>query len=336
MRVLRTAWLTTNRNCNNRCNWCYAKETWGSNCMMNIDDAKLAVDELQKNGIKRIVLIGGEPTIYPNFFELLSYIREKEIPVYIPTNGRIFHNIEFAEKLSQIGINGVDISIKAVNKEEYLKNTNVDGFNQMIEGYHNLVKLGIKVTASYVITSNDEQKFDKLVELLVKENISPINIQFVKPVLGVQESNSNMSIDEMGKFVEYVYNRLKDTNINYKIEVSFPICMIDRDVLDKLIKEGIIRNCCQVPKGTGLNFDEKFKIIPCNHFAEYPLSDESINLNDFHNEVDRVLESDLAKSFRELSSSYPTVKCQTCKDWDICGGGCFTRWLTTDPNEYIT
>ena len=336
MRKLRTAWLTTNRNCNNRCNWCYAKNTWDNKCMMDINDAKLAVDELQNNGIKRIVLIGGEPTIYPYFFELLSYIREKEIPVYIPTNGRIFHNMEMAEKISKIGIDGVDVSIKAVDKEEYLKSTNVDGFNQMIEGYHNLKKYGINVVASYVITSNDEKKFDKLVELLIKENVSRINIQFVKPVLGVKESDTDMAIDEMGKFVKYIYNRLKDLDIKYTIEVSFPICMIDKDVLENLIKEGLIVNCCQVPKGTGINFDENFKIIPCNHFADYPLSDTSINLENFHDEVDKVLESDLAEQIRKLSSSYPTKKCQTCNEWNICGGGCFTRWLTTDPNKYIS
>lgn len=335
MRKLSTAWLTTNRNCNNQCSWCYAKNTWHNKCMMEFEKVKETVDRLYENGIKRIVLIGGEPTLYPHFFETVEYIRSKNIPVCIPSNGRIFSNINFCKKMADAGISSVDISIKAIDEESYKQSTGVDGFKQMINGYHNLKNIGIPVIASYVITKYDENEFDKLIELLKKEDFSPVTIQFVKPTLKLENCEQIMSILDMGKSVEYIYNRINNTNIEYRFEISFPICMIDRGVFEALVKSGRIANCCQVPKGTGINFDENFKVIPCNHFAEFPLSDKPVDVKNFNEEVDSILESELAMKVRQLSSSYPTVKCQTCKDWYICGGGCFTRWLSADPNEYI-
>ncbi|MBE5821367.1 MAG: radical SAM protein [Clostridiales bacterium] len=334
MKNFGVAWLTTNRNCNNNCSWCYARNQLSSKCKMDIEMAKMAVDKLKMRGVRKIVLIGGEPTIYPNFIELVKYIHVKDIKVVVASNGRIFKNIEFAQKAKEAGIDSVDISIKATDKKTYIDNTCADGFQEMIDGYHNLKKVGIKVTASYVIVNDSTEEFDKLIYFLEKENFTSISLQFVKPCLSLEEKDSIMSVDKMGKFVTYIYNRMKQTNINYGIEVSFPICMIEEEIWDKLVIENRISNCCHVPKGIGINFDENFKIIPCNHFAEFPFSEIPVDFNK-ENSIEEIMESEVVKEFRNIARSYPTVKCQTCDKWNICGGGCFTRWLTEDPNVYI-
>lgn len=71
--MINGAWLTTNRSCNNRCEWCYAQNAIGNE--MDIDDAKKCVDVLKELKVKHIVLIGGEPTIYSHLIELLKYIK---------------------------------------------------------------------------------------------------------------------------------------------------------------------------------------------------------------------------------------------------------------------
>ena len=70
------AWLTTNRTCNNKCKWCY---TYNYNCndiIMDNDKLKKTVDELKKIGIKKIILIGGEPSINKNIIDIIKYIKE--------------------------------------------------------------------------------------------------------------------------------------------------------------------------------------------------------------------------------------------------------------------
>lgn len=334
MKNFNSAWLTTNRTCNNSCDWCYAKNTLNSHCMMSFEEAKIAVDELCRRGVKRVILIGGEPTIYPHFFELAKYIKSKKMTVSVPSNGRRFKNLEFAKRAKDAEIDNIDISIKALTEEEYHKNTHSYGLQEMIDGYHNLKKVGVHVTSSYVIVSDDTNEFDKLVEFLEKNEFSMVALQFVKPTLELGKENDIMSIKQMGNMVNYIYNRMKNSNVDYVLEISFPICLIDPEVFDNLTKEHKVINCCHVPRGTGINIDENFKIIPCNHFAEFPFSDKPV---DFSNpdSLDEIMESDIVKEFREKTQCYPAEKCATCDKWNICGGGCFTRWLSVNPNDYI-
>lgn len=329
-----TAWLTTNRTCNNRCNWCYAKNSLDSKTIMNLEQAKSLVDELKKRMVKRIILIGGEPTVYPYFTTLVKYIHNHDIRVSVATNGRKFSDLSFAQEVLNSGINGIDISLKAISEEEYFKNTGSYGLNEMISGYENLIKLGFSPSVSYVIVDDNHEKFDDLVSFIIKNKFTNFSFQFVKPVLKINQQEKLLDLRRMGNFVEYIYNSLNSTKINYTIEVSFPLCLIDKKILNMLIKENRIVNCCHVPRGTGINFDENFKIIPCNHFNEFPFSDSPIDLNK-QNSIEKVMNSKSVNTFRYKARCYPTLKCQKCNLWEQCGGGCFTRWLTLDPNDYI-
>ena len=53
----------------------------------------------------KIILTGGEPTIHPNFFEILAFIREKYPPVIIEldTNGRRFCYPYFTKRVLSFG-----------------------------------------------------------------------------------------------------------------------------------------------------------------------------------------------------------------------------------------
>ena len=65
-----TVWLTLNRKCNNNCSWCYAQRAEKEE--MDFKKAKMCIGNLAALGIKNIVLIGGEPTIYPQIIEIIQ------------------------------------------------------------------------------------------------------------------------------------------------------------------------------------------------------------------------------------------------------------------------
>lgn len=72
---VKSAWFTTNRSCNNNCEWCYAQNAEIRNSNMDFEEAKKMLDYLAKEGISKIVLIGGEPTMYEHFVDIIKYIR---------------------------------------------------------------------------------------------------------------------------------------------------------------------------------------------------------------------------------------------------------------------
>ena len=160
-----------------------------------------------------------------------------------------------------------------------------------------------------------------------------IVFQFVKPVV---EPNSQaiMSMQDMGEMVGQIYNLMLSNGIKYKMEVSFPLCLIEEEILNKLIDENRINTCCHVQAGRGIVFDTDFRILLCNHFIDYHYSDVKAGELGVEEIMD-VFNSDVAKTFRKTASYYPSKLCSKCEKWDICGGGCFTRWLFENPEEVI-
>ncbi|MDO5556899.1 MAG: radical SAM protein [Clostridia bacterium] len=333
MGKIKTAWLTTNRTCNNNCEWCYAQNKF-DNSIMDFEKSKRAVDLLKKNGISKIVLIGGEPTIYSHFFDLISYVKQKKLSLAIATNGRMFKNYEFSKKVVDLGVDSVNISLKAIDEESYKKNTRCYGLTEMLDGYKNLKRLSFNPSVSYVIVNDDILELRALIKLLKENEISRIFLQFVKPV--VEENNlvNPNEIIKMGRFLTTIYNEMECNDIDYNVEVSFPLCLIEKDILLKLIAENRIRTGCHIQNGSGIVFDTEFKVLPCNHFANYPFDNSSIDLLD-NNSINKLWNSDEVKIFRKRAQCYPSKQCIECELWNKCGGGCFTRWLFTDLSEVL-
>ena len=327
-----TIWLTTNRSCNNRCEWCYAKNGNYSE-QMSLTDACAIVDVAQEMQVKKIIIIGGEPTLYENLFELVEYISNKGIEVWMASNGRKMSDFDYAKKLVSCGVSRFDLSLKATSEEEYYELTNNHGFNELLEGYHNLTKLGVFPNMSYVIVDNCFDKIEKIIAIIEENNIRNFTFQFVKPVI-TMKSEDIMPLDEMGRFVERVYKRVKSIDMNYKLEISFPLCEIEPNVLSEMIESKVINTCCHIQKGTGIVFDTNFKILPCNHFVDLPYKEQSMKGCTQAN-LEEYFESDEVLEFRKKSRCFPSEKCIQCSLWKMCGGGCFTRWFYLEPDKVI-
>lgn len=334
MHKINTGWLTITRKCNNFCEWCYTKHNLNSKDML-FEDAINLVDKLSEMGVNKIILIGGEPTLYNKLPDLIKYISNKKIRVALATNGRKLANINFAKEIIGSGIDSINISLKAISEEQYMLLTKSYGLDEALKGYKNLKKLGFKnISLSYVIVKDDKDEFNKLVDLLKANKIENISFQFIKPTLTLEKSNNIMKLEQMGKFVSYMYEILKEEKINYSFEISFPLCLIDSEILKELIENKVITTCCHISKGSGLVFDTDMKILPCNHFVGYPYSDKIIGKRSVE-EIKSFLESDVCTQLRDIAGSYPSKLCINCDKWQICGGGCFTRWFYENPSCII-
>lgn len=334
MQNISTAWLTTNYTCNCRCDWCYAQKMLAKHRNLDLQYAKHLVKYLHSKKIQTITLIGGEPTIYPHLIELIQYIKSFGMKVRIASNGKKFKDKSFTQQIVGLEVDGINISIKGVTEEEYISNTHQVGLRDMIEGYHNLVHLGFEPSISYVITTNQNIAFDEFVRLLLDEKLNNLVIQFEKPSLSTDNISKTMDIRDMANFTSYIFSVLEESGINYTLELSFPLCLIDKKILEKMLDKGRISTCCHVQKGNGIVFDVTGEVIPCNHFLGYPFEGKPLNPQN-QNAIEDLLNTDIVKQFRNTVNKYPSDKCINCNLWQICGGGCFTRWFYIDPKEYI-
>lgn len=81
--------------------------------LMELEFAKQVIDKFCSNGGKRIVLIGGEPTVYPYFGEIIEYISPYRISIGIASNAVYCQSV-----LAAVLIEGLWI------KQEYHVNIN--------------------------------------------------------------------------------------------------------------------------------------------------------------------------------------------------------------------
>ena len=96
--------LELSRVCDLRCIYCYAASGVALVNEMNLDLILNVIDQAVALGAKKIIVLGGgEPLIYPHLFEVLEYIRAKDLICDLFTNGQTLRDAT-AKRLFELGV----------------------------------------------------------------------------------------------------------------------------------------------------------------------------------------------------------------------------------------
>lgn len=102
MQIENVDWQLTS-HCNRMCPYCYGPANFND---LSLSEVKSIVDTLAKMGVKQIGLTGGEPLLYPHITDLIEYIFDNDIKIYLSSNCDYYS--EFAhmikEKISILGV----------------------------------------------------------------------------------------------------------------------------------------------------------------------------------------------------------------------------------------
>ncbi len=131
--------------CNNRCLMCSNPSNygeWGDYSFRALISRFKKINPKEKD----IYLTGGEPTLHPDFFELLNFLRKRcpEARIIIDTNARMFFYKDFLSRCLNYGNLEFQVSLCGHNAALHDKITGINGsFEQTIQGLKNLVLLGV-------------------------------------------------------------------------------------------------------------------------------------------------------------------------------------------------
>lgn len=218
-------WLTLNRVCNNRCEWCYAKGTDYSNETMSTGLAKKLVKFLASLGANNAVLIGGEPTLHPHLAKIINMFKKTEVKPALISNGIKFADMEFAENIVDTGIKSITFSMKAADRSQYKKLTGNDGYNKVIRGFKNLKKIGIDASFSVTIVNELLLTLPQLLKSLIRVGAKSISVDLASPVI----EGGNISVKgipnpfELGEACVSAYNILKNSGVHYTFYMTIPL-----------------------------------------------------------------------------------------------------------------
>lgn len=207
-------WNFTNL-CNLRCIHCYQNAGKPLPNELTLEEKLRVVKELDEAGVPAIALSGGEPTIHPDFWDVLNEMNRRGFYSAVATNGLMFANMEFAEKAKKAGLRYVEISIDAADPEVHDKFRGVPGaWAKAVQGLRNAVKLGFSVALAFTVTKTNVDQVDKVLDLAQEIGVRRVVFFNFVPV-GRGRENLEIDLDpgERERFLRHIYREMKRRNM---------------------------------------------------------------------------------------------------------------------------
>ena len=183
--------------CNFRCRYCYVGEIQTQRPELTAAESRSAILQARALGARKIVVLGGEPMIYPSIFDVLAFIREQGLAVEIFTNGTGM-TPEAARRLFDLG---AQVVLKMNSFDEAVQDE-LAGFKgayrSIQEAFRNLRAAGFPagdhlMAVSTVICAANLAELPRLWQWLRDQGISPY-FEVITPQ-GNARQNHNLEVE---------------------------------------------------------------------------------------------------------------------------------------------
>lgn len=289
---------------------------------MSWEDFMYAADFLALGGLNHISLLGGEPTLHPEFTELVRYLYERGFHSAVFTSGvlsatKLADLVSLLEKLeeTQVRLNFIcNVNHPSISPEQELERQ-----------YAFLAAVKSHACLSYNIYQPDFD-LDFLADYIERFELKRhVRLGLAHPIY--QAQNLFIAKEQMKTVADRLvaaYPLFSQREITLGMDCGFPMCMFDDNGLGKMYKlstNGIAFHC-----GAAIDIGTSLDVWPC-----FPLSGyERRSLYDF-------------SSFKELEDYERTVvekiretqkgifpECAICphRKANRCSGGCAAHVLS--------
>jgi MoaA/NifB/PqqE/SkfB family radical SAM enzyme len=160
--------------CDQECWYCYSNP---NGIELSFRDLKVRIDECKKLGVFQIALGGGEPTLHPEFIEILSYIKKVGIDCAITTNGRpLDKNVlrAISESCKLVCISADDL------RYPFLFDKNSDDRVKLKNSISQYQKFGIHLGINFVYGPNNWQNMQAILHIAKEHDIPDVYFLLLK------------------------------------------------------------------------------------------------------------------------------------------------------------
>ena len=221
--------LAVTDRCNLRCQYCMPAKG------IDIVDRKelLTYKEmyritrvLSELGVNKVRLTGGEPFVrkdFVNFLESLAF-NDKLKEINITTNGALIS--QHIEKLEELKINSINLSIDSLHKDKFAKITRRDVFDDVYKTFEKLKNSQLKLKLNMVIQAGFNT--DEIIDFVELSKENDIAVRFIEEMPFNGKGQRTMEelwdfnkiidhIKEQYPIIEQLTSKKSSTSINYKI-----------------------------------------------------------------------------------------------------------------------
>lgn len=131
-------------HCNQKCTNCYAAgQAQADVPEISTEDWKKIIDKCRKAYIPQLTFTGGEPTMRNDLVELVEYAQW--FVTRLNTNG-ILLSKELCERLYEVSLDSVQVTLYSSCKEEHEALTGAHAFEKTVQGIKNALDAGLNVS----------------------------------------------------------------------------------------------------------------------------------------------------------------------------------------------
>jgi radical SAM protein with 4Fe4S-binding SPASM domain len=305
--------------CNLKCPFCFAGEyldaAYHKSDFLSLEVFEERLDFLERSGIQEIRLMGGEPTLHPDFVELIerAYRRQKHIVVF--SHGLIpEHALNCLESFPP------ETCTVLVNTNA-TRHTNGPDDAELAQRYSTIKRLGRRVLLGFTIyTPVFEMGF--LLDMIQNtECKKQIRVGLAQAIPNARNTylHPNQYPAVGSKLTRFV-RRAAGMNINLELDCGFVRCMFSASELDTLQTCGTkFESHCNPILDIGLD-GRIIHCFPLTGQVEMP-ADRSMNADD--------MRQILAAGTRMYRAAGIYRECSDCpfKLNNVCSGGCLASTL---------
>ncbi|MFC1884499.1 radical SAM/SPASM domain-containing protein [Thermodesulfobacteriota bacterium] len=272
------------------------------------------MDELVSLGFNELYLTGGEPSLRPDYIDILEYAKKRFQYLAAATNGYKLSE-EYFEKSSSLGLNHLNISLDHHRPDMHDGLRGLKGsFREAIISIKRLLEADVPVHISTAITNHNCRDLESIVNFVKSMGIKAIVFNWIIP-LGRAEFN----IDYLPEKSEYpsIITEIKRLYRIYELEKKFPRILYRRYITNG---QTPLEMC---PGGrTSFFITSSGKVSPCSFLARFPQGQFVFGDLSIQNFSDIVYSKSFQTALETLRSRGRNIpECVKC-DVLECGYGC--------------
>lgn len=295
-------------NCNLECPYCrrQGKSAQG----LSLGAALEVIDSIVKNYNPLLIFSGGEPLLYPNFFEVASYAHKKGLKIALATNSTLIDE-NLAKRIKSIGFHRVAISLDSARQEINDSLRQEGAFLKSIAAIRHLRFQGIELQINTTVLRRNFREIASIYNLCLELGIKAWHLFAFVPV-GCGED-----IPEEERLSQEDYEEFLSEVVDLFLESKIEIRMTCAPHYNRLLAQRLGNASSLVSKGCLAGSSVCFissrgEVYPCGYL-------KLCAGNIFKEEFKKIWEgSDLFQTLR--NPGYLKGKCSICEYANICGG----------------
>ncbi len=295
-------------DCNQDCIFCY--NVWKYHDYpfqrISLDQWKEIILSLKaQTRIKTVSLSGGEPLLYPDLVELVSFLKNQNISITLITNAAAMTK-EKAQLLVDAGVSLFEVSLTAPNKVLHQELKGTDDFEQVVRGVSAIKSAGGRIVTVFIATKDSLAFLPQTLELGIVLGSKATMINRINPAH--QKHIALMpSIEQLHE--TYTYLNEFSRKYSYPVASTIPVqpCLINVKSFPH-ISSGY---CPHEDKNMYLTVDYAGNVRTCNHSPTILGSLLETHLSEITN-------NPRLECFKKALPS----SCSGCSHARVCRGGC--------------